>query len=401
MAVKAGDQISIVDVTDSCSVNLTADSFTIAGNASGVPAAGGTLTTTVQAFRGDEALTASDVTVGTITGITGATATASGLTITITYTTSLTGGQLTIPISIGDLEYEKKVSLAIAKTGGTGAGAYSYVLTASPDSAVKAVNGTITPTKITFSATRAQGTGNPAAYQGRFKIEYTANGTDWTAGYTSSGNEASKEYTIPSTAIVVRCTLYAAGGTTTTLAIKSVPIVPTGATGKSVSSITGHYLATDASSGVTTSTSGWSTGIQSMTSTNKYLWYYETISFINPTSSSNTTPVIIGTYGDKGDKGDQGIPGVQGNPGEDAITLAVTSSAGTIFKNAAIATTLTAHVYKGGKELSSSTTPTLASQGTIKWYKDGGTTAVATGQTLTISAGQVQNKVTYIAQLEA
>lgn len=28
------------------------------------------------------------------------------------------------------------------------------------------------PTSITLSATRAQGTGNPAAYAGRFKLEY-------------------------------------------------------------------------------------------------------------------------------------------------------------------------------------------------------------------------------------
>ena len=43
----------------------------------------------------------------------------------------------------------------------------------------------------------------------------------------------------------------------------------------------------------------------------------------------------------------------------------------------------------------------LTALGTIKWYKDGGSTAVSTGATLNITAGDVTNKATYIAQLEA
>lgn len=38
--------------------------------------------------------------------------------------------------------------------------------------------------------------------------------------------------------------------------------------------------------------------------------------------------------------------------------------------------------------------------GTIKWYKNGGTTPVASGQTYSISAGDVDNKATFSAQLE-
>lgn len=79
----------------------------------------------------------------------------------------------------------------------------------------------------------------------------------------------------------------------------------TGSTGKGISSITNYYLATSASSNVTTATTGWTTTVQTMTSTKKYLWNYEVIAYTsgNPTT---TTPVIIGTYGDKGDKGDPG-----------------------------------------------------------------------------------------------
>lgn len=113
-----------------------------------------------------------------------------------------------------------------------------------------------------------------------------------------------------------------------------------------------------------------------------------------------------GPQGEKGDTGATGPQGPQGETGEqgpagaagaDAISMAISSSAGTIFKNSAIVTILTAHVYKAGVEV---TGPALTALGTIKWYKDGGTTAVATGQTLSISAGDVTNKATYVAQLE-
>ena len=104
-----------------------------------------------------------------------------------------------------------------------------------------------------------------------------------------------------------------------------------------------------------------------------------------------------GAQGPQGEKGDTGAQGPAGAAGADAISMAITSSAGTIFKNSAIVTTLTAHVYKAGVEVAGSA---LAALGAIKWYKDGGTTAVATGQTLSISAGDVSNKATYIAQLE-
>lgn len=95
--------------------------------------------------------------------------------------------------------------------------------------------------------------------------------------------------------------------------------------------------------------------------------------------------------------GDQGTPGLNGEDGVDAVTVTVTSSNGTIFKNSAIATTLIAHVYKAGVELDSAA---IAQLGTIKWYRDGGDTAVATGNSVNISAGDVTNKATYLAQLE-
>lgn len=89
--------------------------------------------------------------------------------------------------------------------------------------------------------------------------------------------------------------------------------------------------------------------------------------------------------------------GTDGTDGQDAITLEISSSNGLVFKNAQVATTLTAKVYKGGVEV---TGASLTALGTIKWYKDGGTTSVGTGATLTISAGQVTDRATYEARLE-
>ena len=104
-----------------------------------------------------------------------------------------------------------------------------------------------------------------------------------------------------------------------------------------------------------------------------------------------------GQDGQDGAPGQNGQDGQDGADGEDAINLVITSSAGTIFKNTAIVTTLTAHVYKGGAEVTGSA---LSALGTIKWYKDGGSTAVGTGTTLSISAGDVTNKAVYEARLE-
>lgn len=98
----------------------------------------------------------------------------------------------------------------------------------------------------------------------------------------------------------------------------------TGATGNGVSSVTNYYLATTAGSGVTTGTSGWTTTIQTITASKKYLWNYEMVKYTNG-SSSSTAPHIIGVYGDKGNtgatgptgpSGPQGIPGIDFSQGK-------------------------------------------------------------------------------------
>lgn len=75
-----------------------------------------------------------------------------------------------------------------------------------------------------------------------------------------------------------------------------------GTAGKGIKSITEYYLATSASSGVTTGTSGWTTAVQTITAAKRFLWNYEKVAYTDGTSSKSS-PVIIGVYGEKGEAG--------------------------------------------------------------------------------------------------
>lgn len=84
-----------------------------------------------------------------------------------------------------------------------------------------------------------------------------------------------------------------------------------GDTGKSIGSVINYYLATSASSGVSTSTSGWTTAVQNVTLEKKYLWNYEVVKYTDGTVASTTSPCIIGTYGDTGKTGATGKNALQ------------------------------------------------------------------------------------------
>ena len=281
MAIKAVNQIDVIDLTDGYSVVLTNENYTFLGTTNAV---NGTQTTTtkVMALCGSEQV---PCTVGTITCPTGISAVSDGKTpmptITITATSALTkSGNITIPIVVdGDITINKIFSYSIAFKGQTGQ------------------NGTSVTVKST-SVTYQVGTSGTTKPTGEWKTE--------------------------------------------------VPNVANG----------------------------------------QFLWTKTVVNY----SDGKSTEAYSVSY-----KGTNGTNGINGTNGKDAITMTITSSGGTIFKNTAIATTLTAHVYKGGVEVTGSA---LSSLGTIKWYKDGGTTAVATGSTYTIGAGDVSNKATFSAQLE-
>lgn len=81
--------------------------------------------------------------------------------------------------------------------------------------------------------------------------------------------------------------------------------------GKGVVETVQYYLATSQASGVTSSTSGWSTDIttQKLTADKKYLWNCYQTKYSDGTSEPISTPKVIGVYGDKGQKGEDGQDG--------------------------------------------------------------------------------------------
>ena len=69
--------------------------------------------------------------------------------------------------------------------------------------------------------------------------------------------------------------------------------------GVGISSITTYYLISSASSGVTTSTSGWSTATTKPTSSQPYLWSYTHTVYTNG-GVYDTSPVVVGNYAKDG-----------------------------------------------------------------------------------------------------
>lgn len=82
-----------------------------------------------------------------------------------------------------------------------------------------------------------------------------------------------------------------------------------GAAGRGIASITEHY---QVSASPSTAPTTWSDTLVNTTTTNKYLWNYETITYTDGTSEDSTKRVI-GTHGETGKDGD---PGKDGEPGE-------------------------------------------------------------------------------------
>ena len=163
----------------------------------------------------------------------------------------------------------------------------------------------------------------------------------------------------------------------------------TGAAGKGISSTVIEYQKSTSGTAVPDGT--WSTTIPSV-SASEYLWTRTTINYTTGSPSVSYSVGMMGATGAKGDKGDTG------SAGADAITMTITSSNGTVFKNSSGSTVLTAHVFVGGAEQSITAAGVCGSYGSIKWYK--GTTPIGTSNTLTVYARDVTSSQAYTAQLE-
>lgn len=122
-----------------------------------------------------------------------------------------------------------------------------------------------------------------------------------------------------------------------------------------------------------------------------YIWRRTAITYGNGNSEYSPSSTGVCITGNTGAKGDDGAA---------AITLSITSSNGTVFKNNTGSTELTAHVYVAGIEQTITAAGVCGTLGSIKWYKSGSTAVVATAKSITVSAGDVSSAVVYTCQLE-
>lgn len=343
MAIKASAQTTLIDLTDAYSVILSNEAHTWLGDTDSVQS---TQSCKIQviAMRGADIVPCS-VDVSKITKPTGISVSNDNKTpsptLTVTATTACTtAGMLDIPIVIDDITVTKTFSYAIAYTGAEGQDGIS-----------------ITGTNITYQV----GT-SPTTYP--------------------TGTWSSSVPTVPAGQYLWTRTEITKSDGSKVYAYSVSSQGTNGNDGKGIKTTTVNYATS--TDGKTPPSSGWGTSIPTV-SAGSYLWTRTEFTY---TDNTKTTTYSVSHYGTNGRDGENG---------EDAITMAITSSDGIIFKNTAIATTLTAHVYKGGVEMTSTA---LSALGAVKWYKDKETTAKATGSTLVISANDVNNAVTYTAQLE-
>lgn len=347
MAQRAADQITLTDLTDGVSVVMSSESYSFPGTTSAAIA--GSTTTKIQALQGGEYIAAS-VNVANVTKPTGVTvtsdnhATAPTLTIAVAGTVT-TAGEIVIPVIVDGLTIEKRFSFSIAFKGTTG-------------------------TTGNTGATGPTGSTGPAG-----------------AAATLVGlkNEAQAIVATPAGlvagAVTLQIDFYGYVGATRAAVTAAVGTLPSGMTvGTNTAGTTG------------------ADGILTLAVANNATLGGVDQGTIPITLTANGIPRVALFSWTKARQGATGATGTQGPNGVDAVTLDLSSSQGLLFKNQQVATVLTAKVYQGGVEV---TGAALTALGTIKWYKDGSTTALGTtGATLTITAGDVTDRATYEAKLE-
>lgn len=420
MAIKSADQITIVDVTDAYSVILTSEAYTFVGNTSGAPS-GLTCTTQAVAFCGTNQCSVVNVKADDIICPTGISATvsnsgSSAVTITFSTTSTITAAcEATIPVVVDGITVNKKFSFAVAKTGATGAtgkGISSTVIeyvgstsnTTVPTSGwsktiPSVAAGSYLWTKTTINYT----SGDPSisysvAKQGATGATGTT-GSQWYSGtgitgtsttptvFSSSGVSNARVndmYLNTSTGYTYKCTVGGAASAAKWVYAGSIKGATgnTGATGNGISSVDITYQGS--TSNTTAPTGTWQASPPSVAA-GSYLW---------------TKTVFTYTNGGTDTQYSVAKQGSTGAAGADAITMAITASNGTVFKNSSGSTVLTAHVYKAGVEQSITDAGVCGTLGSVKWYVGSSTTAVATSKTLTVNASDVTNTVAYKCQLE-
>ncbi len=352
MAIKSADQITIVDVTDAYSVMLTSEAYTFVGGTSGT-ATGLTCTTEAVAFCGTNRCSSVNVTAADITCPTGISATVansgtSAVKITFTTTAAITAVcEANIPVVVDGITMNKKISFAVAKAGSNGTSV------------------TVSSTSVTYQV-GTSGTTKPTG--------------EWSTSVPSVGTG---KYLWTKTVVV-----YSDGKSTESYSVSYQGTNGSNGTSVTVSSTSVTYQVS--TSGTTTPTGTWLSTVPSV-SNGQFLW---TKTYVKYSDGKDTTSYSV-SY-----KGTNGTNGKDGAAGADALTLTITSSNGTVFKNSSGSTVLTAHVFKGAVEQTITDAGVCGSLGSIKWYKGDSTSSFSTSKTVTVSASDVTNSLVYTCQLE-
>lgn len=335
----ARGQATIVTQKDSYTINQSVGEYIFTAQTNGTIQTAVTVVSTVKVTLGDSDIT--NFTIGTVNKPNGfASINVNNTNKTITYTvaanttTLADNGTILVPVIIEGVTYTISFKWAKSKTGQNGAagvGIKSIVNKYAISSSNTTVPTSWSTTVPTMTVTNR--------YLWNYEIVTYTNG---------STNETEKR-------------IIGVYGNT-------------GNTGNGISSITEYYLASASSSGVTTSTSGWTTAIQTTSDSKKYLWNYEVVQYTNG-SRYTSKPVIIGTHGNNG------ATGPAGKPGADGYTISASRQSYVISTDkdgkihSAVTTNTTISVLKG----STSLTPTIGALPTVA-----GCTLSKSGATVTI-----------------
>lgn len=357
--VIAKAQQTLVDLTDAYTVFMTSEAYTFIGNTTSA-VAGQSTTTQIVAMCGTEKVPCTIGECTSPTGISVSVGTGDNPTLTISASnTFTTAGNIKIPVTIKgtDITIDKLFSVSVALTGAAGQ------------------NGKSGTSSRWFTGTTITGTSTIATVFANSGI---------TSAYVGD------MYLNTDTNAVYRCSL---GGTasTATWVYQTNIKGQTGSSGADGKPSGKWYSGTAVTGTSTTATVFKSSGVANAVSGDMYLNTSTSNTYRCASGGDASTATWVFVSNIKGEKGEKG------EDGEPILNLVITSSNGFIFRNTDVATVLTAHVYRAGDEL---TEEEIANYGKINWYKDGNTTAVASGSTLSISAGDILDRANYTARLE-
>lgn len=250
MAIKATNQVTVIDVTDAYNIILTSEAYTFVGNTSGAPA-GLKCATQAVAYCGSNQCSSVTVDSKSITCPTGISATVensgtSAPTITFTTTETITAAcEAIIPVTVDGITINKRFSFAVAKAGSNGKNGTSV---------------TVLSTDVTY-APGSSGTTAPST------------------GWVSNPPAVSTGHFLWTKTVVK----YSDGKSTTSYAVSYQGT--NGSNGTSVKVTTNSVTYAVSSSGTTKPTSGWGAEVPTVNN-GQYLW---TKTYVKYSDGTETT----------------------------------------------------------------------------------------------------------------